>query len=33
MAECLPYYVELFHAMERAAKTKALPQVGTLAST
>src|SRR6478672_553528 len=28
--ECLPYYVELYRAMERAAKTKALPQVDSL---
>ena len=28
--ECLPYYVELFDAMQRAAKTKALPQVDSL---
>ena len=30
--ECLPYYVELFHTMQRAAKTKALPQVDSLSN-
>jgi 3beta-hydroxy-Delta5-steroid dehydrogenase / steroid Delta-isomerase len=31
MDECLPYYVELFHTMVRAHKTKALPNTDALA--
>ena len=32
MAECLPYYVELFQTMERAHKSKALPSVESLSN-
>ena len=30
MDECLPYYVELFHTMEQAHKSKALPSTDAL---
>jgi len=33
LAECLPYYTELFHTMKQAHNTKALPNVESLAKS
>jgi 3beta-hydroxy-Delta5-steroid dehydrogenase / steroid Delta-isomerase len=33
LAECLPYYTELFHTMKQAHSTKALPNVESLAKS